>query len=606
MSRSWKWEVITVQHKDKVLTAKDQKKVFRRLLSYTKKHKGLLIIAFLLLLLGTSAEIMGPILIKIFIDDYLTPRIFDTTAIVTLTIVYLGLHVGSVICNYVQLFLFHKVALSIIREIRMDVFSKVQRLGLSFFDRTPAGGLVSRITNDTEAVKELYVTVLATFVQNFIFLIGIFVAMFYLNPQLAFFCLFLLPLIYIVMKTYRKFSSRFYADMSERLSQLNGKLNESIQGMAIIQIFRQEKRMRKEFEDINDQHQQAWLKNMKLDGLLLRPAVDFIAIVALMIVLSYFSIISLNSPVEIGVLYAFVNYLDRFFEPVNQLMMRLSLFQQAIVSAGRVFTLVDHDELAPEKIGSAHPKMEEGEVEFRNVSFSYDGKTEVLKNISFTVKKGQTLALVGHTGSGKSSIVNVLMRFYSLQKGEVYIDGQRLEAYSNDEIRQNIGLVLQDPFMYTGDIASNIRLHNETMTDEEVVEAARFVHADSFIQHLPGGYHAPVAERGSTLSSGQRQLLSFARTMALKPKVLVLDEATASVDTETEEAIQHALHRMREGRTTIAIAHRLSTIKDADEILVLHQGEIVERGNHQQLLQKEGLYHKMYLLQQGGAEVILK
>ncbi|ERN53317.1 ABC transporter transmembrane domain-containing protein [Alkalihalophilus marmarensis] len=593
-----------MEHKDRVLTEKEQRQVLYRLLGYAKPHAKTLSIAFTLLLLATAAELMGPILVKIFIDDYLTPQVFPTNELVLLAVLYLSLHISSVFVNYFQSFLFQKVSLRIIQQLRVDVFSNVERLGLAFFDKTPAGGLISRITNDTESIKELYVTVLATFVQNIMFLIGVFVAMFYLNTTLALYCLFLIPILLGLMHLYRKWSSTFYADMSEKLSQLNAKMNESIQGMAIIQMFRQEKRLRKEFSRVNDEHLDAGMKSMKLDGLLLRPMVDLISILALILVLSYFGVTSFVSPVEIGVIYAFVNYLDRFFEPVNQMMMRLSLFQQAIVSAGRVFKLMDHQDYAPSQQGRDPHKIEQGDITFRDLTFSYDGKTDVLKNISFTVKKGETVALVGHTGSGKSSIINLLMRFYPLCKGDIIIDGKSLYSYPNEELRREVGLVLQDPFLYTGTIAHNIRLNRDGISDEQVRASAEFVQADEFIQRLPNQYDTVLAERGSTLSSGQRQLLSFARTMATNPKVLILDEATANVDTETEEAIQMALRKMQEGRTTIAIAHRLSTIKDADQILVLHQGEIVERGNHEELLKREGLYHKMYLLQKGSNEKI--
>ncbi|RNA69475.1 ABC transporter ATP-binding protein [Alteribacter keqinensis] len=576
-----------------------QSLVFKRLLAYAKPHWKWLTVAFILLVGGTGAEILGPILVKIFIDDYLTQGIFDTQPLVLLAAGYLGLHFSAAIMNYAQLLMFQKVALGIIQELRIDVFKKVEKLGLSFFDQFPAGGLVSRITNDTEQVKELYVSVMAVFVQNIVFLIGVFIAMFYLNVQLALFCLFILPFLVVIMQLYRKFSSRYYAEMSEKLSQLNARLNESIQGMAIIQVFRQERRMNREFQEINQKHHEAWYKSIKLDGLLLRPAVDVISILALVMVLSYFGIVSLNSPVEIGVLYAFVNYLDRFFEPVNQMMQRLSIFQQALISAGRVFRLMDHDELAPGKTGTDSPGISRGVVEFKDVTFSYDGKQDVLKNISFKVKEGGTLALVGHTGSGKSSIINLLMRFYTPGKGEILIDGHSLTTFEDKELREKTGLVLQDPFLFFGDIRHNIKLYDDRISEADVIDAARFVHADSFIDRMPQGYDSPVGERGSTFSSGQRQLLSFARTMAKKPKILILDEATASVDTETETEIQKALEKMRLGRTTIAIAHRLSTIKDADHILVLHQGEIVERGTHDSLLKEEGLYHKMYLLQQG-------
>ena len=580
-----------------------QGKVFKRLLAYAKPHLKWISIAFILLVGGTSAELLGPILIKIFIDDFLTPRVFELQPLLILGIGYIVLHISAAIMNYTQLLFFQKIALKIIQQLRIDVFAKVERLGLSFFDQFPTGGLVSRITNDTEQVKELYVSVMAVFVQNIVMLIGIFIAMFFLNVQLALFCLILLPLIIIIMQLYRHFSSKFYSEMSEKLSQLNARLNESIQGMAIIQVFRQERRMNRDFEKTNKEHHDAYFKTIKLDGLLLRPAVDFLSIIALVLILSYFGITSLNNPVEIGVLYAFVTYLDRFFEPVNQMMQRLSIFQQAMIAAGRVFRLMDHNELAPVKQGAGNPKIKQGVIEFKNVTFSYDGKQDVLKNINFTVNEGETLALVGHTGSGKSSIINLLMRFYSIEKGEILIDGAPLEHYGDEELRTKLGLVLQDPFMFVGDIEHNIRLFDESITDQDVRDAAEFVHAQPFIDRLSKGYKTKVGERGATFSSGQRQLLSFARTMAKKPKILVLDEATASVDTETETVIQVALEKMRRGRTTIAIAHRLSTIKDADHILVLHQGEIVERGNHAELLQQKGLYHKMYLLQQGAEKL---
>jgi ATP-binding cassette, subfamily B, multidrug efflux pump len=577
----------------------NERQVLFRLLSYAKLYKKELWLAFVLLVLGTLADIVGPYLVKIFIDDYLTPRNFDTKPIVFLACLYVFVHISKVLISYFQLLKFQEIALKIIQQLRIDVYTKVQQLGLKYFDKTPVGSIVSRITNDTEAIKDMFVEVLAVFIQNSVFLIGIFAAMFILNVKLAFFCLMIIPIVLGIMKTYRKYSSKFYLRMREKLSELNARLNESLQGMSIIQVFRQERRMRKEFANINEEHYQAGLKNIKLDGLLLRPAIDFVYILSIILVIGYFGTLSLESTIEIGVLYAFVNYLDRFFEPVNQMMMRLSLFQQAIVSGSRVFALLDHDELTPDKMGDGKPNITKGEIEFKNVSFSYDGKKEVLKNISFTAKQGQTVAIVGHTGSGKSSIINLLMRFYEFDRGEILIDGVPIQQYENDELRKNVGLVLQDPFLFVGTIKDNIRLYNDQITDEDIVKAAKFVQADSFIRKLPKQYDQEVTERGSTFSSGQRQLIAFARTIAANPKILVLDEATANIDTETEEAIQEALQKMRKGRTTIAIAHRLSTIQDADQIIVLHQGEIVERGTHQELLKNRGLYYKMYLLQNG-------
>ncbi|MCD4839549.1 ABC transporter ATP-binding protein/permease [Neobacillus sedimentimangrovi] len=583
------------------LSKQEQRKVLFRLLSYTKPHKKRLVMAFLLLLMTTILEIVLPILVKIFIDDYLTPGNLEFQPLLLLGILYMGIQVVKALLLFFQLVKFQEIALLIIQQLRIDVFSKVQALGLKYFDKTPAGSIVSRVTNDTEAIKDMFVTVLATFIQSGFLLSGIFVAMFLLNVKLALFCVVLIPILIFVIRLYRKWSSRYYLDMRERLSQLNAKLNESLQGMAIIQVFRQEKRLRQEFGVINNQHYHAGMKNIKIDGLLLRPAIDLIYIFALILVLSYFGVTSFDTTVKIGVIYAFINYLERFFEPVNQMMMRLSLFQQAIVAGSRVFKLLDEEELAPAQKDNSNT-IEQGKIEFKNVSFSYDGKRDVLKNISFTAHPGETVALVGHTGSGKSSIINLMMRFYEFDRGDIFIDGESIRNYSKKELRNKLGLVLQDPFLFFGTVKDNIRLHNKDLTDEQVREAAKFVQAHSFIERLENGYDHQVVERGATFSSGQRQLIAFARTIAANPKILILDEATANIDTETEEEIQTALSKMRKGRTTIAIAHRLSTIQDADLILVLHQGEIVERGTHQELLSLGGLYYKMFLLQNGAVE----
>ncbi|MEC1375321.1 ABC transporter ATP-binding protein [Heyndrickxia oleronia] len=590
--------------KQKTMTGKEQRKILIRLMSYTKPHMKMLIFAFFLLLLATIGDIYGPILVKVFIDDYLTPKEFPYQPLVNLALLYIFIQVFKVVVSYFQLYKFQEIAVKIIQQLRIDVFSKVHGLGMKYFDKTPAGSIVSRVTNDTEAINDMFVNVLVTFIQGFFLIIGIFIAMFALNVKLAIFCLCILPILVFIMGLYRKYSSAFYQDLRERLSQLNAKLSESLQGMSIIQVFRQEKRFRKEFSDINNKHYNAGMKNIKIDGLLLRPAIDLVYVFALIIVLSYFGISSFNHTIEIGVLYAFVNYLDRFFEPVNQMMFRLSMFQQAIVAASRVFRIIDEKEVAPHQESNQNLQIKNGEIEFRNVSFSYDGKRDVLKNISFKALPGQTIALVGHTGSGKSSTINLMMRFYEFERGEILIDGKSIKEYPIKELRTKLGLVLQDPFLFFGTIKDNIRLHNPNLEDGQIEDAAKFVQAHSFIEKLQDRYDHKVVERGSTFSSGQRQLIAFARTMVTDPKILVLDEATANIDTETEEAIQEALADMRKGRTTIAIAHRLSTIQDADLILVLHQGEIVERGSHQELIALNGLYHKMYLLQNGLKEAV--
>ncbi len=590
-----------MNEKQKELTGRDQWVVFKRLLIYLIPHKKMLSVAMLLLILTVLGDVLGPLIIKTFIDGYLTPGNFPTGPVTGLALGYLFIQVSNVIISYFQLLKFQEAALKIIQQMRIDVFSKVQSLGMRYFDRTPAGGIVSRVTNDTEAIKEMFVTVLIGFIQSIFLIIGVYIAMFFLNVRLALITLILLPILFWIMYIYRKYSSIFYQDLRERLGQLNAKISESVQGMGMIQAFSQEGRMQDEFNEINEKHWKAGKRNIKIDGLLLRPAIDLVYTLALIMLLSYFGITSFNSTIEVGVIYAFVTYIDRFFEPINQVMQRLSIFQQAIVAASRVFDLLDETDEAPAQKGAA-AEIAEGRIEFRNVSFSYDGKAEVLKNISFTAEPGQTVALVGHTGSGKSSIINLLMRFYDYENGHILIDGVDVKDYRASELRRKMGLVLQDPFLFYGTIESNIRLFNQDMPFSEIRAAAEFVQADKFIAQLPDGYDHKVTERGSTFSSGQRQLLAFARTMAADPKILVLDEATANIDTETEVAIQTSLEKMRKGRTTIAIAHRLSTIQDAELILVLHQGEIVEQGTHQQLLAARGLYHKMYLLQNGIVE----
>ncbi|KYG91953.1 ABC transporter ATP-binding protein [Metasolibacillus sp. FSL H7-0170] len=584
--------------KQPTFSRKEQAAILKRLLRYLIPHKKAVVIALALLVLTVTGDVLGPYLIKIFLDDHVAIGNFETKPILILAISYAVIQILNVIISYLQLVKFQEIALKIIQQLRIDVFTKIHQLGMRYFDRVPAGSIVSRATNDTEAIKDMFVGVLISFVQAGFLIVGVYIAMFLMNPVLALFALVLLPIVIYIIYLYRKYSSVVYMEMREKLSELNAKLAESLSGMSIVQAFRQEKRFNDEFDDINEKHYKAMMDNTKLNSLLLRPVVDLVYFAAIVLLLLYFGKTSLETAVEIGVVYAFITYINRFFEPINQVMERLAIFQQALVAASRVFILLDEEELEPMQQNLAG-KISDGRIEFKDVTFSYDGQKDVLKNISFTVNPGETVALVGHTGSGKSSIINLLMRFYEFEKGDICIDGQSIKAFSQEEIRHKLGLVLQDPFLFYGTIESNIRLYNKELTDIDVEKAAEFVQADQFINTLPDKYKQKVTERGSTFSSGQRQLLAFARTIATNPKVLVLDEATAAIDTETEVAIQHSLEKMRKGRTTIAIAHRLSTIQDAEQILVLHQGEIKERGTHQELLAQQGLYYKMYLLQNG-------
>lgn len=584
------------------LTAKQQWDVFKRLFKYAAPHKAQITIAMLMLIITIAGGIAGPLVIQRFIDDFITPMQFPKAETITILLVYIAIQVTLVTFSYFQLLRFQKIALQIIQQMRIDVFSKVQGLGMRYFDATPAGSIVSRVTNDTESIKEMFVSVIVTFISSILMMIGVYIALFTLDVKLALYSLILIPFFLAIVIVYRKYSADFYSDLRERLSQLNAKIAESLSGMGMIQAFRQEERLAKEFTDINEKHFKAGIRNIKFDSILLGPAIDLLYATAIVVVLGYFGFISLDSPVDVGIIYAFTTLIGRLFQPVQQVMQRLSIFQQAIISASRVFKLMDHEDLEPTQNEVDGYEITDGVIEFKDVSFSYDGTRDVLKNISFTAKAGETVALVGHTGSGKSSIINLLMRFYEFERGDVLIDGRSIKDYPKDEIREKVGLVLQDPFLFYGTIASNIRLHNTSLTDLQIREAAEFVQAHHFIEQLPHKYEEAVTERGSTYSSGQRQLVAFARTMATDPKILVLDEATANIDTETEVAIQSSLEKMRRGRTTIAIAHRLSTIQDAELILVLHQGEIVERGTHQELLKQRGLYYKMYQLQNGMAE----
>lgn len=581
------------------LTAKDQGSALIRLFKYTLPYKWIIVLAFITLILSTIASMMTPYMVKIFIDDYLTPRHFPKETMVWLIVIFISIQLIGAITLYFSQYLFQYLAFKVIQQLRIDAFNKLGKLGMRYFDKVPGGSIVSRLTNDTETIVDMIVGVFSTFIMAFFMMISSYIMMFVLDVKLALIALVFLPIIMIILASYRKYSAFLFSKSRQRLSDLNSKLAESIEGMKIIQAFNQERRLNKEFNKINDEHYQYMLKTVKLDSLLLRPAISSISIFAVVMILGYFGVISFTTGITAGVVFAFVQYMERFFEPINQVSQNLNILQQALVSASRVFALIDEDTYEPQQEANNDNAIETGEIEFDNVSFSYDGETDVLKNISLTAKPGEMIALVGHTGSGKSSIINLFMRFYEFNRGDIKIDGNSIKKIPKTELKEKIGLVLQDAFMFYGTIASNIKLYHPSMTFEQVKAAAEFVHANHFIEKLPNQYQHKVIEKGSAFSSGERQLIAFARTIATNPKILILDEATANIDSETEEQIQQSLNKMRKGRTTLAIAHRLSTIQDADQIFVLNKGEIVERGTHAQLIAQKGIYHNMYLLQNG-------
>lgn len=575
----------------------NQWRVFKRLMSYLKPYKFLTVLALALLLLTTVVRSVIPLIASYFIDHFLTDM--NQTAMLILVGYYL-MYVLQTIIQYLGNFYFARVSYSVVRDIRRDAFADMEKLGMAYFDQTPAGSIVSRLTNDTEAVSDMFSGILSSFISAiFIFTVTL-LTMLRLNAVLTGWVAIFLPFIFILVNLYRKKSVAVIEKTRALLSDINSKLSESIEGIRIIQSFSQEDRLKDEFEAINEEHVLYANRSMALDSLFLRPAMSLLKLLAYAILMAYFGFRGMEIGISAGLMYAFIQYVNRLFDPLIEVTQNFSTLQTSMVSAGRVFDLIDERQYEPEqKDGEA--TVQAGNIEFKNVSFSYDGERQILDNISFKVNQGETIAFVGSTGSGKSSIINVFMRFYEFQSGEVLLDGVDIREYPKEELRRNIGLVLQDPFLYHGTIKSNIKMYQD-ISDEAVQAAAAFVDADQFIQKLPEKYETKVTERGSSFSTGQRQLLAFARTVASQPKILILDEATANIDSETETIVQESLKKMRQGRTTIAIAHRLSTIQDANCIYVLDKGKIIESGSHDELLSQKGTYYRMYQLQAGMME----
>lgn len=516
-------------------------------------------------------------------------------------LVFLGI---SILMEFGKTYWLQSSANQVIRKLRMDVYAHIQRLPVHFFDNLPAGKVVSRVTNDTEAVKDLFIAVLSNFFSGVINMIGVYIALFILDFKLGLICLFVVPMIWLWIVLYRKFATRFNTIIRSRLSEINAIINESIQGMSIIRIFRRQKQTQAEFEHLNNDYMKHQNKMLNLNSFTSHNLVGVLRNFSFAVVLWYFGSQQLTGAgiISLGVLYAFIDVLGRLFQPITGMVNQLAALDSSIVSAGRVFKLMEE---TGEEVDYGTMPRYRGDVEFNHVSFAYK-KDYVLKDINFQAKQGQTVALVGHTGSGKSSIINLLFRFYDPQKGTIKIDGQHIKDLPKQWIRAHMGIVLQDPYLFTGTIASNVSLSDKHISREAIVKALEDVGATKILSHLPQGIDEPVIEKGSTLSAGERQLISFARALAFDPAILILDEATANIDTETEALIQSALEVLKKGRTTFIIAHRLSTIRSADLILVLHRGEIVEQGTHDELLAKGGRYYQMYQLQGGSVDASTK
>lgn len=580
----------------KAIPFKEQINIFKRLIGFVKQFKVDMIIALIGAFIVSVINILLPRGLQYFLDHFLLHQ--NTTVQIILFVGFLYA-IGSILKAIIQFTYQYFFALGsekTLESVRQALYRKLHKLGMRYFDQSPAGSIVSRVTNDTMTLSS-FLTVLSTVVIGAFSVVTALIAMFTTNVIAGWIVLAFIPVMIFVVWLYSQKSSRLYRNYRERLSRINANLNESIEGVSIIQQFNQENRMTNRFEGENGGLMNTRFNMIRVNSLLLSPLTSLLYSLALAFALMYFGFPLRETFVPAGAIYAFSQYISQLFNPISTMMDQMTFFQDGIVAGKRIFRILDSQQYEPKQNAQEGLTISQGKIEFKHVSFSYDGKNEILHDISFVVNPGETLGIVGHTGSGKSSIINVMMRFYEFGKGEILIDDVDIRKYPKNELRKKLGLVLQEPFMFYGDIASNIRLYNDEITDKQIEEAAKAVQANKFIEKMPDKYHAKVIEGGEELSQGQRQLISFARTLVTDPKVLVLDEATANVDTETETVIQQGLKRLRKGRTTLAIAHRLSTIADADQIIVLDKGRIIERGNHEELLAKKGYYYNLYTLQ---------
>lgn len=575
---------------------KENLSIMMRLLQFAQPYWKVFTLSLIAMAVVSGINAYLPIIVQRYIDQYLVNDVFEVGILVRVLLFYAGLTIAKLALTYIKDYLFKNASEQTVANLRRSIYEHVIHLEMRYFDQTPNGSVVSRVTNDTETIKEFWNVFMQ--VANGLFnAISIAIAMFTLDVKLALIFMAFLPVVIILMYIYQKKSTVIYGRMREALSKVNTELAESITGMMTIQHFNQTDRKKEEFDDVNQEYVDARIKMFKMDAVLLMPAISFIEVVVLVIILLMFGQEYLSGiAVNVGVLYAFTQYAKQFFNPIGEIMNSLSVFQNGIVSGSRVIHLIDKDDLAPHANPGATGEVTAGKIEITDLTFSYDGENDVLKNINITAEAGETIALVGQTGSGKSSIINLLMRFYEFNRGQIKIDDQSIKEIKDSDLREKMGLVLQDSFMFYGNVRDNITMNGD-FTDQEVRKAAEFVNADKIIDNLEDGYQSKVIERGASFSTGEKQLISFARTILRDPTILILDEATANIDTETEMMIQEGLSNMRQGRTTIVIAHRLSTIKEADRIYVLRQGEIIESGTHDELIAQGGMYYDMYQLQ---------
>ena len=565
-----------------------------RLIAYMKPYAHWVIFALLLVLGLTAFDLYRPMLVGDAIDTFGANGDYDV--IIATAIKYAVVLALSFVFNIAQTWILQKTGQNIILQMRKALYRHIQSLGSRYFDITPVGKLVTRVTNDVEALNEMYSGILVQLFRNIVKIVGLAGVMLVLDVRLAAISFVLMPLVIGLTVLCQKIARNIYRLYRTRLTDINTFLSEHLSGMKIIQIFGRQERKFEEFHDKNTKLYKAFYREMLMYAVF-RPLIYILSILSLMIVLWFGSRNVFDEIISVGTLYIFSNYIRSFFDPIQELAEQFSTLQSSIASAEKIFTVMDEEEFIPEDANPKQPDKIIGKIEFDHVWFAYDGENYVLKDVSFVINPGEKVAFVGATGAGKSSILNLIGRYYDIQKGHIYIDGIDIRQLSKKQLRSAIGQMQQDVFIFEGDVAYNIRLNDNDITDEQVKEAAEYVNASHFIEKLPQGYHEPVTERGATFSAGERQLLSFARTLAHNPSILVMDEATANIDTETEILIQEALEKLMDGRTTIMVAHRLSTIQHADCIMVMHKGRICERGTHRELLEQDGIYRKLYELQ---------
>lgn len=592
-------QVRKVIEEDKVSGKIYDRRLFRRLLQYGRPYWSLILAAVLMIIVAAILETVGPYLTRIAVDKYIVPGDYDGLKMII--ILYVSVLVGNFLIRYLQILLTQFVGQKIIYDLRNEIFSHLQRLHQQYFDKNPVGRLMTRVTSDVEALNEMFTQGLVMIFGDIFLIIGIVIMMVSIHLELALWTFAVLPLLFLVTFVFRKKVRSAYSQIRYFLARINSYLQERISGIVIVQLFNREKEDAEEFKSINWDHAAAFIKTIFYYALFY-PIVEIISAVALAIIIFRGGWLIEDSMVTLGVLIAFIQYAKMFFRPISDLSEKYNILQGALASSERIFKLLDTDARILSPAQSHAQERLEGRIEFENVSFAYN-EEYVLKNINLEIPAGKRYALVGHTGSGKTTLSRLIGRFYDVQEGRVKIDNVDVRQWDIQKLRSRMAIVLQDVFLFSGTILENIRLGREDISEEQVVEAARLVNAHEFIEKIPGGYQAEVKERGSNLSVGQKQLLSLARALAIDPDILLLDEATANIDSESEALIQKALEVVLENRTAIVIAHRLSTIQHTDQIVVLHKGVIRERGTHQELLRQRGFYYKLYSLQYREQEI---